>query len=261
MIVTYNNYQRASFLGSNNIFSGSVFEWFSSYKQYLNLKKVNIRLAEENAQLRTQLQQYLVRNNYGRSLANDSLYLPSISVDSLKRANYFFSTARVINNSINQQHNFITLNKGRSNGIKPDMGVIANGRVVGMVLNVSDHFCTVISLLNSRWKLSAKIKSNDNFGSLSWDGRDYRKVTLNEIPYHVKVQRGDTIVTTGYTPSFPEGLLIGTVSDYSIASGSNFYNIEVELAADFKNLVMVGLIENKQKIEINQLESLNKNAN
>ena len=261
MIVTYNNYQRANFLSSNNIFAGSIFEWFSSYKQYLNLKKVNIRLAEENAQLRTQLQQYIVRNNYGRSLANDSLYLPGISIDSLKRANYFFSTARVINNSINQQHNFITLNKGRANGVKPDMGVIANGEVVGLVMDVSEHYSTVISLLNSRWKLSAKIKSNDNFGSLSWNGKDYRKVTLNEIPYHVKVQRGDTIVTTGYSGSFPEGLLIGTVSDYSIQSGSSFYNIEVELAADFKNLVMVGLVENKQKMEINQLESLHKNAN
>lgn len=261
MIVTYNNYQRANFLGSNSLFTGSIFEWFSSYKQYLSLKKVNIRLAEENAQLRTQLQQYLVRNNYGRSQAQDSLYLPSISVDSLKRANYFFSTARVINNSINQQHNFITLNKGRMNGVKPDMGVIANGQVVGLVINVSDHFSTVISLLNSRWKLSAKIKSNDYYGSVSWNGRDYRKVTLNEIPYHVKVQRGDTVVTTGYTPSFPEGLVIGTISNYSIENGSNFFNIEVTLAADFKNLVMVGLIENKQKIEINQLESLNKNAN
>ncbi len=261
MIVTYNNYQRANFLSSNNIFAGSVFEWFSSYKQYFNLKKVNIRLAEENAQLRTQLQQYLVKSNFGNSLLKDSLYLPSISVDSLKRANYFFSTARVINNSINQQHNFITLNKGRVNGVKPDMGVIANGEVVGMVLNVSDHFSTVISLLNSRWKLSAKIKSNDYYGSLSWNGRDYRKVTLNEIPYHVKVQKGDTIVTTGYTPTFPEGLVIGTISDYSIESGSNFYNVEVTLAADFKNLVMVGLVENKQKIEINQLEFLNKNVN
>jgi rod shape-determining protein MreC len=260
MIVTYNNYQRANFLGSNNIFSGSLFDWFSSYKQYLNLKKVNIRLAEENAQLRTQLQEYLVKSNYGSSQAKDSLYLPSISIDSLKRANYFFSTARVINNSINQQHNFITLNKGRMNGVRPDMGVIANGNVIGLVINVSEHYSTVISLLNNRWKLSAKIKSNNYFGSLSWDGRDYRKVTLNEVPYHVQLHKGDTIVTTGYSPSFPEGLVIGTISDYSVGTGSNFYTIEVTLAADFKNLVMVGLIENKNKPEINQVESLNKNA-
>jgi len=257
MIVTYNNYQRANFLGSSNIFTGSVFDWFSSYTQYLNLRKVNIRLAEENALLRTQLQNYLVKSNYGNSLLKDSLYLPSISIDSLKRANYFFTTARVINNSINQQHNFITINKGRSHGIKNDMGVIANGQVVGLVINVSEHFSTVISLLNSRWKLSGKIKSNDYFGSISWNGRDYRKVSLNEIPYHVPVQKGDTIVTTGYSSSFPEGLVLGTISDFSIGSGSNFYQIEVTVAADFKNLVMVGLVENKQKNEINQLESKN----
>ena len=257
MIVTYNNYQRANFWGSSNIFTGSIFDWFSSYTQYLNLRKVNIRLAEENALLRTQLQDYLVKSNYGNSLLKDSLYLPGIGIDSLKRANYFFTTARVINNSVNQQHNFITINKGRSHGVKPDMGVIANGQVVGLVINVSEHYSTVISLLNSRWKLSGKIKSNNYFGSLSWNGRDYRKVSLNEIPYHVPVQKGDTIVTTGFSSSFPEGLVLGTISDFSIGSGSNFYQIEVTVAADFKNLVMVGLVENKQKIEINQLESLN----
>jgi rod shape-determining protein MreC len=167
----------------------------------------------------------------------------------------------VVNNSINQQHNFITLNKGRHDGVKPDMGVIANGQVVGLVTNVSENFSTVISILNSRWKISAKIKRNDYFGSLSWDGKDYRRVQLNEMPYHVPVQNGDTVVTTGYSSSFPEGLVIGTISDFSIGSGSNFYKIEVMLAADFKNLVIVGLVENKQLNEIKQLESLNKNVN
>lgn len=261
LIVTYNNFQRANFLDSGNFFTGSLLEWFSSYTQYFNLRKVNVRLAEENAYLRTALQEHLVKTNFSSPVLIDSLYLPSLNKDSLKKANFFFSNARVINNSVNQQHNFITINKGRINGVKPDMGVIANGNVVGLVINSSDHFSTVISLLNSRWKLSAKIKSNNYFGSLSWDGRDYRKVSLNEIPYHVPVQKGDTVVTTGYSPSFPEGLLIGTISDYSIGSGSNFYKIEVTLATDFKNLVMVGLIENKQRYEINQLESLYKNAN
>ena len=261
MIVTYNNFQRANFLDSSNMFTGSVFDWFSSYSQYLNLKKVNVRLAEENALLRTALQDHLVKTNYGGSMAKDSLYLSSINTDSLKRANYFFSTARVVNNSVNQQHNYITINKGSLNGVKRDMGVIANGHVVGLVINVSEHYSTVISMLNISWKLSAKIKSNNNYGSLSWNGRDFRKMSLNEIPYHVPVQNGDTIVTTGYSPSFPEGLVIGTITDHSIGTGSNFFKIEVTLAADFKNLVMVGLIENKQKNEINKLESIYKNAN
>jgi rod shape-determining protein MreC len=261
MVVTYNNYQRAVFFDSGNFFVGTLYEKFSSFVQIFEFKQVNIKLAEENAVLRSALQEHLLRTNRGTYHSSDSIYLLKIARDSSQKTVYRFTTARVINNSINQQHNFITLNKGRRDGVKPDMGVIANGQVVGLVANVSENFSTVISMLNSRWKISAKIKRNDYFGSLSWDGRDYRKVQLNEIPYHVPVQNGDTVVTTGYVSSFPEGLVIGTISDYSIGTGSNFYKIEVMLAADFKNLVVVGLVENKQLYEIKQLESLNRNGN
>jgi len=261
MVVTYNNYQRAVFLDSSNFFSGTLYEGFSSFFQIFEFKQVNIRLAEENILLRNALQEHLLKSNPGTYHSSDSINLPRIAKDSSKNVVYHFTTARVINNSINQQHNFITLNKGRRDGVKVDMGVIANGQVVGLVTNVSDNFSTVISLLNSRWKISAKIKRNDYFGSLSWNGKDYRRVQLNEIPYHVPVQNGDTVVTTGYSSSFPEGLMIGTISDYSIGTGSNFYKIEIMLAADFKNLVIVGLVENKQLNEIKQLESLNNNGN
>ncbi len=261
MVVTYNNYQRAVFFDSSNFFSGTLFEKFSSFSQVFEFKQVNTKLAEENIVLRTALHQFLLKTNRGTYKSSDSIYLPRIARDSSQKVVYRFTTARVINNSINQQHNFITLNKGRRDGVKPDMGVIANGQVIGMVFDVSENFSTVISMLNSRWKISAKIKRNDYFGSLSWDGKDYRRVQLNEMPYHVPIQNGDTVVTTGYSSSFPEGLVIGTVSDFSIGTGSNFYKIEVMLAADFKNLVIVGLVENKQLYEIKQLESLNKNGN
>ncbi len=261
MVVTYNSYQRATFFDSSNFFSGTLFEKFSSYTQIFEIRPVNIKMAEENAILRTALNQLLIKSSHGNYKAADSIYLPRIAKDSVQKALFRFTTARVINNSINQQHNFITLNKGRKDGVKPDMGVIANGQVVGLVTNVSENFSTVISLLNSKWKISAKIKRNDYFGSLSWNGKDYRRVQLNEMPYHVPVQNGDTVVTTGYSSSFPEGLTIGTVSDFSIGTGSNFYKIEVMLAADFKNLVVVGLIENKQLNEIKQLESQNKYGN
>jgi len=261
MVVTFNNYQRAAFFDSGNFISGTLFEKFSSFAQVFEFKQVNIKMAEENAVLRSALQEMLLKSNHGTYHSSDSIYLPRIARDSSQKAVYRFTTARVINNSVNQQHNFITINKGRHDGIKPDMGVISNGQVVGLVTNVSENFSTVISLLNSKWKISAKIKRNDYFGSLSWDGKDYRRVQLNEMPYHVPVQNGDTVVTTGYSSSFPEGLIIGTISDFSIGSGSNFYKIEVMLAADFKNLVIVGLIENKQLNEIKSLESLNKYGN
>jgi rod shape-determining protein MreC len=261
MVVTYNSYQRATFFDSSNFFSGTLYDKLSSYTQIFEIRPVNIKMAEENAILRTALNQLLIKASHGNYKAADSIYLPRIAKDSVQKALFRYTTARVVNNSINQQHNFITLNKGRKDGVKPDMGVIANGQVVGLVTNVSENFSTVISLLNSKWKISAKIKRNDYFGSLSWNGKDYRRVQLNEMPYHVPVQNGDTVVTTGYSSSFPEGLTIGTVSDFSIGTGSNFYKIEVMLAADFKNLVVVGLIENKQQNEIKQLESQNKYGN
>lgn len=259
MVVSYNNYQQARFLTSSNGISGYFFENFIGVFQVFDLKKANTELAEENAQLRTALQHYQLRsnNNSRQNYFSERNPLITMTRDSLNKIVYFFTTARVINNSINQRHNFLTLNKGRIQGVKPDMGVVSAGRVVGLVTNVGDNYSTVISILNERWKLSAKIKRNDFFGSLSWNGHDYRKVQLNEIPYHVPVQNGDTVVTTGFSSSFPEGLEIGIVSDYSLGSGSNFYKIDVNLAVDFKSIVQVALVENRQLKEINKLESLN----
>lgn len=262
MVVTYNNYQKAKFLTSSNGITGYFYENFAGVFQVFDLKKANTELAEENAQLRTALQHYQLRNKSTNSQSYLSERNPLITMtrDSLNKIVYFFTTARVINNSINQRHNFLTINKGRNQGVKPDMGVVSAGRVVGLVTNVGENYSTVISVLNERWKLSAKIKRNDFFGSLSWNGKNYRTVQLNEIPYHVPVQNGDTVVTTGFSSSFPEGLEIGIVSDYSLGTGSNFYKIDVSLAVDFKSIVQVGLVENRQLREINQLESLNRDG-
>jgi len=259
LVVSYNNYQRAKFLTSSNGISGYFFENFAGVFQVFDLKKANTELAEENAQLRTALQHFQLRSSYNSIQSYQSQRNPLITMtrDSLNKIVYFFTTARVINNSVNQRHNFLTLNKGRIQGVKPNMGVVSTGRVVGLVTDVGENYSTVISILNERWKLSAKIKRNDFFGSLSWNGKDYRKVQLNEIPYHVPVQNGDTIVTTGFSSSFPEGLEIGIVSEYSLGSGSNFYKIDVNLATDFRSIVQVGLVENRQLKEINKLESLN----
>ena len=259
MVVTYNNYQNAKFLSSSNGITGYFFENFAGVFQVFDLKKANTELAEENAQLRTALQHYQLRtlNNSRQNYLAERNPLITMTRDSLNKIVYFFTTARVINNSVNQRHNFLTINKGRNQGVKTNMGVVSAGRVVGLVTDVGDNYSEVISILNERWKLSAKIKRNDFFGSLSWNGRDYRKVQLNEIPYHVPVQNGDTVVTTGFSSSFPEGLAIGIVSDFTLGTGSNFYKIDIDLAVDFRSIVQVALVENRQLKEINKLESLN----
>lgn len=249
MIVKYNNYQRVKFMSSSNQLTGSIYDGYWGIAQYFSLKQLNDELAEENAKLRSEL----MREELSK-IGNDAP-----QQDSLYQQNFFFLTAKVINNSVNRVHNYILLNKGSRHGIKPDMGVVSSNGVVGVVTNVSKNYCTVISLLNNRLKISAKIKRNNYFGSLTWNGDDYRKAELDEIPFHVDVAKGDTIVTSGYSAIFPEGLMLGTVSDYSLQGGSNFYKITVDLSVDFKNLVYVDVIQNKTRDEILKLESTDEN--
>jgi rod shape-determining protein MreC len=135
------------------------------------------------------------------------------------------------------------------------MSVVSANSVAGVVVGCSRNYSVVMSLLNLDFKLSARIKSNGYFGSLSWDGRDYRYAVLSEIPQHVLVNVGDTIETTGYSAMFPEGVMVGTVRDYE-KYGGDFYKISVSLTTDFKKLHFVDVIGNLKKTEQLQLEKL-----
>ena len=135
------------------------------------------------------------------------------------------------------------------------MSVVSANSVAGVVVGCSRNYSVVMSLLNLDFKLSARIKSNGYFGSLSWDGRDYRYAVLSEIPQHVLVNVGDTIETTGYSAIFPEGVMVGTVRDYE-KFGGDFYKISVSLITDFKKLHFVDVIGNMKKTEQLELEKL-----
>ena len=246
LIVNYNNFQKVKFLNASNRISGNLYNSYSSVYNYFQLTKINEQLSRDNATLRKRLQDVL---------------LSDIQAGLKKKANvgqnYQFVPARVINNSVNKQYNYITLNKGSEDGIMPDMGIVGPDGVVGVITNVSDHFSTGQSLLNKRWSVSAKI--NDYFGSLIWDGLDYTSASLNEIPFHVNLSIGDKVVTSSYSSIFPEGILIGTVKDFRHESGKNFYNITVELSSDFKSLSYVEVVYNVYGEEQEELEKLNSN--
>ena len=133
------------------------------------------------------------------------------------------------------------------------MAVVSPNGIVGVVNGVSKRFSTVMSLLNTDLHISAKIKKNNYFGSLSWDGKNYREAILYEIPHHVPVSKGDTIITSGFSTIYPEGVLIGTIKDFEV-KGGNFYEITVRLSTDFKNLTYVNLVSNLRKEEQIELE-------
>lgn len=245
LIITYNSHQNRSYLTSANQISGSVYDSYSSFTDYLALKDANKSLADENAQLKMALRPAFKSSKVSFQQIHDSIY----------QQQYVHTPARVINNSVNRKCNYLTLNKGRKQGVHPDMAVVSSNGVVGVVSNVSDNFSTIISILNSNLKVSSKIKKNGYFGSLVWDEKDYRKAVLHDIPSHVDVEIGDTVVTSGYSSMFPEGEMVGVVSDFQIKKGSSFLEITVELATDFKNISYVFVIGDLLQTEQDELEN------
>jgi rod shape-determining protein MreC len=233
LIFQYNRFHKAGVLNFASSVQGFTYSKVARFKEYLNLRKINQELINENNLLHNQLDQY----------KQMVMSTPVLSAYSYPGRKYSYVQTRIINNSVNKQYNFITLDRGRDYGIRPEMAVISPKGVVGMVYAASDNFSTVISMINRDFRLSAKIKKNNYFGSLTWDGINPQIAVLSEIPYHVNVQKGDTIVTSGYSTIFPEGILIGTVSSFEVEE-SNFFRINVELSVDFNQLNYVYVIHN-----------------
>lgn len=211
--------------------------------QYFDLKEENERLVKENLMLRDQL------SNLNYKIIENI----NVSIDTSAMSNFKLTGAKVVNNSTNKQYNFIVVNKGFSDGIEPEMAVISPDGVVGKVKNVSEHYANVISLLNRDFMISAKLKNSEYYGPVSWEGNGYKTAYLKEIPFHVELSRGDTVVTSGFSMNFPEKIEIGRIKDFEI-EGGNYYKIELELLADFKSLSNVYIISNQHKEEILSVE-------
>ncbi|VAW16295.1 Rod shape-determining protein MreC [hydrothermal vent metagenome] len=250
LVFNYNNYQKVRFLNSSNRVSGAVYELFNSVSGYFNLANVNEELALENTKLRNELSRH-------RGIEQKAgLFLPDKSTGGLT---YSFTSAKVIHNSVNKQYNYITLDKGAKDGVMPDRGIISKDGVIGILTNVSKTYSAGMSILNRKSNISAKLKRNNYFGSITWDGRDYRYVQLKEVPLHVELHKGDTIVTSGYSSYFPEGVVIGVIHSFEKKGGEYFYSISVELGVDFKSITYVDIINNLKVGEIKELEKLNGN--
>jgi len=245
LLFSGNSYHNARLVKGVKGLTRGIEEKIYNTRIYFDLREINLSLASENTALRNQM---------GRLMKEKDMLFFSVT-DSLFGQQYQYTPAEVIGNSVNRQKNYLTINKGEKHGVEPDMAVTNSDGVIGVIVGSTENFSVAMSLLNLDFRLSARIKSNGYFGSLTWDGIDYRHVILSEIPQHVVVNRGDTIETTGYSAVFPEGIMIGTVSDIS-KSGSDFYKITISLVADFRKLHYVNVVGNMMKSEQLELENL-----
>lgn len=243
-MVQNSRFQQASVLNASNAVIARTMQGVNYVKEYINLKASNDQLARENASLQNRLRE----SKYGSASLRDTVN------DTLSLQQYSYMTARVINNSVNRRNNYLTLDKGSMNGVQPEMGVITSQGIVGIVKQVSPHFCTVMSVLHKDTRVSAKFKKNEFFGSLVWDGENPHEATLKEIDKTVPVKIGDTIVTTSFSSIYPSGIMVGVVTSSGLETGSNFHHITVKLSASFQSLSYVYIVNHLLKNEQRTLE-------
>lgn len=251
MIVQNQEYQKSVFLSSSNSAVSGMYEWSNSVVEFFKLRAANDNLSEENTALKNEI----------INLQNKLSTLQPETSDSIRfrippEMEYKFISAKVINNSTNKLQNYITINKGASDGIKTDMGVISDEGVVGIVKTVSNRFAVVIPLLNPKIQVSCKFKRNNYNGSLVWTGEDYRFASLTDIARHVELTLGDTLITSGLTSTFPEGIPVGNIEDFNIKESDAYYNIKVKMAVNFRTLSHVKVINYLNYKEQKEIEKI-----
>ncbi len=243
LIVRYNGTQRDIWLNSSSMITGRVSNTFDNWTDYFDLREEAFKLATENAKLKEQL-------------LNLQKISPS-NIDSLALANqqYLLIPAKITNKSVNTLDNYFTLNRGRKHGIQPDMGVISKTGIIGIVKSASEEYSRVLTILHRQSSIVAANKRTDAFGTLKWNGPDYRFAKLGAYSKHESIEVGDTIITSEYSNHFPEGIMIGTVKEKSLSKSDYFYNITIALNNNLHTEKHVYIIDNTSRQQQLAVES------
>lgn len=245
-----NPYQQHVYLTSAGRVVSSVYKTSNNVTSYFNLREINDDLNRQNASLQKEI--VMLRERIDGMMEKE--FVDTLVPDSGVQ-HFDFIVAHVINNSISKPFNYLTINKGSEDGVKPELGVVDRNGVVGIVSNVGPHSARVISLLNPNFRLSCKIKRSDSFGSLVWDGKSPRQALLEELPRHTVFEPGDTVVTSGYSAVFPAGLPVGIVLEDDVDHNQNFFTLKILLFADFTTLGNVQVVVNNYRDELEALKA------
>ena len=239
MIVQNNHFQRAAFINSTNGLTANTFQTLSNWENYFSLKTANEQLALENAKLQTLLSYKGVNDTIASVLPKR--YIP----------------AMIINNSIAKRNTSLTLDQGTKHGVQKGRGVVTPNGVVGIIKEVSEHFSSVLSVLHGKSKTSVVLQHSHYFGSLEWKGGNYQNAIVNDIPSHVELNIGDTIISSGYSSIYPADIPIGTISRIYTKKNKNFHLIDIQFLEDFKQLKYVYITEGVLSSEVKELENNN----
>ena len=244
LLINSTYYQSSAILKACSRVTCYFYNSVSNATVYLKLMTINQDLARENALLRQMKGVSFLKNDTNSFWVKDTLY----------KQQYRYIVAEVVLNTVGKRNNYIMLDKGSRSGIQKDMAVITSNGIVGTVVNVSENFCWVMSLLNKHTRISGRIVKNNQMGTVVWNGIDHIYGTLTDIPAHVKIAKGDTIQSSGYSYIFPAGLMIGTITDFRVEQGDHFYTIPFKFSVDFNALQYVYVVKNLMKEEQDSLK-------
>lgn len=257
LVVNLNKHQSSVFSNISNQFGGKIFSSYSNISNYFHLKEANEQLSIENSFLRKQIQ-FLQFNTDSTHFQLFSLIDTSYKFgENSTKQQFDFISAKVVSNSTNRQRNYIMLNKGRKHGVRKNMGIIGPNGIVGVIFETSQDFSSGISLLNIKQSVSAKLKSNNELGTLIWDGNSPLYGKLEAIENYVPVSIGDTVITSGFSHIFPGDKYLGTVAEIKEIPGKTSWNITVKFNTDFKKLYWVSIVRNlnyEQQMDLEAIE-------
>jgi rod shape-determining protein MreC len=240
ILVNYNKTHQAVFAGVANEVTGKLNEQYNGVESYFSLQTNNKLLLEENARLKNMLAQNFQRPDISVLTFTDSLFTDTIG----KQRKFVWLPAKVVGNSVSLQNNYVMLERGSLQGVKPEMAVTGPNGIVGIVTQVSENYSKVMSLLHRNSKVSCMLKKNNMAGSLEWDGKNPSYLTLKGIPKSAQIVKGDTVLTSTYSSIFPSHLMVGTVAEVMADPSSNFFTLKVKSATNFFSLQYAYLVQN-----------------
>jgi rod shape-determining protein MreC len=252
----YNKFHEAAFMGVANELTGRVSEKFSNVQYYFHLNQTNQSLAKQNEALLNQLKGNFPGTDSAQKVVSDTIRIDSTT--SVRK--FLWRSARVVNNTVTLPNNYMTISRGEKQGLRKDMGVVSPEGLVGTVINTSENFAVVMTMLNRQSSVSAKLKKTGDIGKVQWNGNSPYFVEMVNVPKNVQVAPGDSVVTSGYSLTFPEGIMVGVVHEVINSKTSNFFTLKLRPATNFFRVEYVNVVENLQREEQRKLEEATKRS-
>lgn len=244
MLLDYNSYQGSIWVSSANAIVGKTYEWQSNIEHFFSLTQRDEELTLRNIYLEHQIDK--LKQKY-IDATGDTTFAKKKELENLSELQLI--PAKVVSNSVNTLDNMLTIDKGLSDGVEKDMGVVCGTGVVGVVYLSGDHYAVVLPVLNKRSRISCSIRGSDFFGYLSWDGRDPMTAYVEDIPRHARFKKGDWIETSGYSSIFPHGISVGKIIKIFNSVDGLSYRLQIQLSTDFSCLRDVCVIQEKGMAE------------